>query len=101
MQSHQNSLKNRLYQVNQELTSYERYEIDMLMEIIDIVVNMNNRITAVRRELLNRTLYCYMEQVQNHQYSVNDVRQIMLYVMIISEQHLSIYKVLVHKLENS
>ena len=37
MQSHQHLLKNRLYQVNQELISYGMYEIDTLMEIIDIM----------------------------------------------------------------
>ena len=71
------------------------------MEIIDAVVNQINRTTVVEKELLNRTLHYDMGQVQNYKYSVNFVRQIMLYIMTISEQHLSIYEVLVHKLEQS
>ena len=48
---------NRLYQVNQEVISYGTYEIDALVIIIDTVNNLNNRTTAVEREILNRTLY--------------------------------------------
>ena len=40
-----------------------------------------------------------MGQVQNYKYSINYVRQVILYLMTISEQHLSTYEVLVHKLE--
>ena len=64
MQCHQNVLKNRLYQVNQECFSYRTYEINTFTEIIDTVMNLNNKITAVKRELLNRTLYNDMGQVQ-------------------------------------
>ena len=64
-----------------------------------MVVNLSNRTTAVEKELLNRTLYYDMGQVQNYKYSVNYLGHIMLYLMTISEQHLSIYEVLVHKLE--
>ena len=77
------------------------YEIDTLTEIIDMVVNLNNRTTAVEWEPLNRTLYYDMGQVQNFKYSVNYVGQIMLYLVTISYQHLSTNKVLVHKLEKS
>ena len=47
MQSHQNLLRKKLYQVIQEITSYGSYEIDTLREIIDAVINLNNRTTAV------------------------------------------------------
>ena len=65
MLSHHNLLKNRLYQVNQELISYGTYEIDTLAEIIEVVLNLNNRSTKFVREFLNRTLYYDMGQVQN------------------------------------
>ena len=82
MQSHQNLLNNKLYQVDQELITYGTYEIAKLMEIIDTVVkmeiidtivNLNNRTTAVEKELLNRTLYYDMGQDQNYKSSVNYV----------------------------
>ena len=64
MSFHQHLLKNRLYQVNQELISHGTYEIDTLTEIMDTLVNLNNRSTAVEKELLNRILYYDMGQVQ-------------------------------------
>ena len=38
-------------------------------------MNLNNRTITAERELLNRTLYYDMEQVQNYRYSVNYVEQ--------------------------
>ena len=49
MQSHQKLLKNRLYQVNQELISYGTYETDTLAEIMYTVINLKNRTTAVEK----------------------------------------------------
>ena len=66
---------NRLYEVNEEAISYGTYEIDTLTEIIDNIMNLHNRTTVVERELLNRTLYYDMEQVQNYKHNVNYVRQ--------------------------
>ena len=43
--------------MNQELIRYGTYEIDTLIEIIDIIVNLNNRTTVVEKEVINRTLY--------------------------------------------
>ena len=74
------------------------YEIDNLMENIDKVGNLNNRTAAAEKEIPKRTLYYDVEQVQNYKHSVNYVGQIMLYLMTMSEQHLSINEVLVHKL---
>ena len=54
---------------------------------------------AVKRELLNRPLYYDMAQVQNCGCSVNYVGQTMLYLITISQQHLSFYEDLIHKLE--
>ena len=51
MQSYQNLLKKRLYQVNQELISYGTYGIDTLEEIIDTIVNLNNRTTTVENRI--------------------------------------------------
>ena len=65
MQYHQNLLKKRLYQVNQELISYGTYEIDNLTEIIDTCINLNNRTTAVKK-ILNRTLYYEMGHIQTY-----------------------------------
>ena len=52
MQSHQNSLKNRLYVVNWEIIRNETNESDTLREITDTVMNLNNRTTAVEQNLL-------------------------------------------------
>ena len=40
--------------------------IDTLIEIINIVMNFSNSTTAVERELLNKTLYYDIRQVQNY-----------------------------------
>ena len=55
MCSHLNVLKNRLYQVNQEFISYGIYEIVILTEIIDTVINFKKRTTLVEKEPLTRT----------------------------------------------
>ena len=47
-------MKNRLYQVSQERIIYGTYEIDTLSEIKDTVLNLNNRTTAVEKEILHR-----------------------------------------------
>ena len=60
-----NVLKNRLYQVNQELIVYGTHGIDTLTEMIDTVRNLHNRTTAAETELLIRTLYYDIGQVQN------------------------------------
>ena len=59
-----------------------------------MLVNLNNRATAIEKEPLQRTLYYDMGQVQNYKYSVNYAGQIMLYLMTVSEQYSSIYEVL-------
>ena len=99
MQSHQHLLKNRLNQVSQELISYGIYEIDTLTEFLVPVMNLHNRCTAVKRELLHRTFYSDMGQVQYYRYSVSYVGKTMLYIITINEQHTSIYEVLIHTLD--
>ena len=49
-------MKNRLYQVNQEPISCGTYETDTITEIINTVLNLNNRTTAIEREIFNRNL---------------------------------------------
>ena len=92
-------MNNRLHQVKQEVISYGTYKIDTLTENIDTVMNLNNRTTLVESEILNRNLHYDMGQVQNYKYSINYVGKIILYLMTISEQQLSIYDVLIPKLE--
>ena len=58
MQPNQNLMKYRLNQVNHELISYGKYQIGSLTKSTDTVMNLNNRMTAVDKEILNRTL-CY------------------------------------------
>ena len=70
-----------------------------LTEVIDTFRNLNNRTTAVEKEICNRTLHFYMGKIQNYGYSINYVGQIMLYLVTISEQHLSIFEFLIHTLE--
>ena len=48
---------NSLYQLNQELISYETYKRNILIEIKDTVINLNSRTTAVERVYLNMVLY--------------------------------------------
>ena len=48
---HQTLIKNRLYQVTQELSCCGK--TDTLTEIIDIVMNLNNRTIELEREILN------------------------------------------------
>ena len=45
---------------------------------MDTVINLNNRITLVKRDLLNRPLHYGMGQVQTHKYSFNYVEKIIL-----------------------
>ena len=66
MRSHQNLLKNRSYQVNQELISYGTYETYTFTKTINTVMKLNNRTTAVEREHLKRNLYYDMGQVMNY-----------------------------------
>ena len=49
-QPHQDFVKNRLQEVNQELISYGTYKIDTWTEIIDTVRNLNNKTTAVEKK---------------------------------------------------
>ena len=55
-------------------------------------MNLNNRKTAAKKRILNRTLYYDLGKIQNYGYSINYVGQMMLSLMTISEQYLSIYK---------
>ena len=71
MQYHQNMMKNRLYQLNLELSSYWTYKIYTLTKNIDAVMKLSNRTTAVEREILNRTLYYDMTEVHNYKYNIN------------------------------
>ena len=87
--------------MNQELFSYGTYEIGTLTKFKDTVMNLTNRTTVVGRELLNRTLHYDQRQAQNCKYSVNYAGQAMLYLMTISEQHLSVYEVFIYKLKQS
>ena len=80
--------------MNQELISYGMYEIDTLREIKDTVMNLNNRTMPVERELLHKTLYSDMGQVQNYKYSVIYGRQAMLCLMTISKEYLCIYEIM-------
>ena len=70
MQSHNNSMKNWLYQVNQELISYQTYKIDTLTEIIDTVMNFNNITTMLEREILNRIYIMTWEKFKIMQYQL-------------------------------
>ena len=92
-------MKNRLYQVSQELISHWTYEIETLTKIIDTYEFEYQDDSSSKKKNHKRILYCNMEQVQNYRYSNINVEQIMLYLMAISEQHLSIHEVLIHKLE--
>ena len=70
-----------------------------MTEIIDIDINLKDRTTVVKQDNLKRTLYYNMGKIQSYKFSINYVVQIMFYLRTISEQHLSVYEVLVHKLE--
>ena len=71
--------------MNQELINHETYEMNTLKEVIDTVLNLNNRTIAVEREPLNRTLYYDMSQVQISRYSDNYIGKTILYPMAIRE----------------
>ena len=53
MKHHQNLVKSTLYQINQQLISYVTCEMDNLTETIDTVKNLNNRTTAIEKEVIS------------------------------------------------
>ena len=70
-----------------------------MTEIIDIVKNWKNRTRAVVEEIFKGTLHHDIGQVKHYGYSIHYLGQMMIYLMTMDEQHLSIYEVLIHTLE--